>query len=368
MLLGRYGMTNNYYGGIYSEKKVLVTGHTGFKGSWLTILLNELGAKVCGYALPPDTDPSMFSALNLANTIDESIFGDILDYKKLSDNLLKFQPDIVFHLAAQPLVRHSYKEPILTYNTNVMGTLNVLEAARKCGSVKAFINVTTDKCYENLEEENYFYKESDRLGGYDIYSSSKACSEILTSSYRRSFLSKAGFSLASARAGNVIGGGDWSEDRLIPDCVRAIVRGKNVLIRNPHAVRPWQHVLEPLHGYLLLGAKLLTGNRKYADCFNFGPKKNSCFSVIEIANMVVSGFEKGKVGVVDDKDKPHEASILLLDSQKAKDWLGFENSLSIEESVKCTVDWYRHFYFEECDMLSFTKKQVHSFLEQKFSE
>lgn len=361
-------MTNSYYDGAYFGKKIFVTGHTGFKGSWLSILLNELGAKVCGYALPPSTDPSMFSSLSLADTMDESVLGDILDYKKLSGVLLEFQPDIVFHLAAQPLVRRSYKEPILTYNTNVIGTLNVLEAARKCGSVKAFVNVTTDKCYENLEKENYFYKESDRLGGYDLYSSSKACSEILTSSYRRSFLNKDGFSLASARAGNVIGGGDWSEDRLIPDCIRAIVQEKNVLIRNPRAVRPWQHVWEPLHGYLLLGAKLLIGNRKYADCFNFGPKKDSCFSVIEIANMIVSMFKQGEVEVVDDKDKPHEASILQLDSQKAKDLLGFENSLSTEESVKYTVDWYRHFYFEKCDMLSFTKEQIHSFLKQKFSE
>ena len=247
---------------IYKNKRVFITGHTGFKSSWLSIWFASLGAQVCGYSLEPDTYPSMFKKLEIYNNISRSVIGDILDNSALEKAISKFKPEIIFHLAAQPLVRLSYKEPLLTYKTNVIGTLNVLEAARKCPSVKAFVNITTDKCYENIEQEKY-YKEDDPLGGYDMYSSSKGCVEIMSSSYRRSFLQEDGsMLLATARAGNVIGGGDWALDRIIPDCIRAVHDNRNIEIRNPIAVRPWQHVLEPLSGYLLLGEKLLNGEKE----------------------------------------------------------------------------------------------------------
>ena len=228
---------------IYKNKKVFLTGHTGFKGSWLSLWLVSLGAKVCGYSLSPNTNPSMFEELKISEKIEKSIIADILDEQKLNAAMSDFQPDIVFHLAAQPLVRLSYSEPKMTYETNVIGTLNVLEAARKCKSVKAFVNVTTDKCYENKEVKKG-YKEDEPMGGYDMYSSSKGCVEIMSSSYRRSFLqAESGYAMACARAGNVIGGGDWALDRLIPDCIRSINKGIDIEIRNPTAVRPWQHVL-----------------------------------------------------------------------------------------------------------------------------
>ena len=272
------------FNNIYKNKKVFLTGHTGFKGSWLALWLTRLGAEVCGYSLSPNTNPSMFQKLDIGNKISKSIIGDILDSEKLEKAISDFQPEIMFHLAAQPLVRLSYSEPLLTYQTNVIGTLNVLEAARKCSSVKAFVNVTTDKCYENKEIQRG-YREDDPMGGYDMYSSSKGCVEIMSSSYRRSFL-KDGYAMATARAGNVIGGGDWALDRLIPDCIRGINDGIDIEIRNPVAVRPWQHVLEPLSGYLLLGQKLLEDGQKYADGFNFGPNEESVLTVAEVAKKV----------------------------------------------------------------------------------
>ena len=250
----------------YNGKRVLITGHSGFKGGWLTVWLQNLGAQICGYSLPPNTHPALFEAIQVQSGI-KNVFGDILDREKLNQTFQDFQPEIVFHLAAQPLVRLSYAEPVLTYETNVIGTLNVLEAARKCGSVKGFVNVTTDKCYENKEIARG-YREDEPMGGYDMYSSSKGCVEILSSSYRRSFLQN-GYALATARAGNVIGGGDWAADRLIPDCVRNIEKGLEIEIRHPMSTRPWQHVLEPLSGYLLLGHLLYTQGNKYAECFNF---------------------------------------------------------------------------------------------------
>src|SRR5574344_944833 len=241
---------------LYKNKKVLVTGITGFKGSWLSLWLKSLGAEVFGYALEPNTNASMFDKLDINDKV-KVVFGDILDRENLEKVFKEFKPEIVFHLAAQPLVRLSYAEPVLTYETNVIGTLNVLEAARKCNSVEVFVNITTDKCYENIEK-NYAYKETDAMGGYDMYSSSKGCVELMSASYRRAFL-KDGFALACARAGNVIGGGDWAVDRLVQDCIRTIKENKKIEIRNPIAIRPWQYVLEPLCGYLMLGEKLLQG-------------------------------------------------------------------------------------------------------------
>lgn len=345
----------------YKNKKVLITGHTGFKGSWLTLWLNNLGAEVIGYSLPPNTEPSMFNSLNLQEKCI-NIFGDIRDREHLNSIFTQYKPDMVFHLAAQPLVRLSYFEPLHTYEINVIGTLNVLEAARSCSSIKAFVNVTTDKCYEN-KELNYAYKEDDKLGGYDIYSSSKACSEILTASYRSSFLQNGNsFALASARAGNVIGGGDWSMDRLVPDCIRFINENKPVELRNPHAIRPWQHVLEPLGAYLLLAQKLFLHGTKYSQGFNFGPDEKSVLTVADVAQKVVQNYGKGEV-IFNKKDNLHEANLLMLDISKAKEYLSWSPIYSADESIKFTVDWYKRFYNNE-KMLDFTLSQIEQYQEK----
>ena len=343
----------------YQNKRVLVTGHTGFKGGWLTLWLKELGAQVCGYSLPPNTTPSLFEAVHVADGIT-SVFGDLSDAALLNKTFQDFQPEIVFHLAAQPIVRLSYAEPVLTYQTNVMGTLNVLEAARKCSSVKAFVNVTTDKCYENKEVARG-YKEDEPMGGYDMYSSSKGCVEILSSSYRSSFLQESGYALATARAGNVIGGGDWALDRLIPDCVRSIEAGKEIEIRNPHATRPWQHVLEPLSGYLLLGHLLDTQGKKYAEGFNFGPNEESVLTVADVAQQVVKNYGKGSVKV-HKKDNLHEANLLMLNIEKAEKVLGWVPTYTAQEAIAKTAIWYQRFYKGE-DMRAFTLEQIHNYQE-----
>lgn len=343
------------FNNIYKGKRVFLTGHTGFKGSWLSLWLTKMGAMVCGYSLAPNTTPSMFNELQIEKRIEKSIIGDLLDEKLLEKSMNEFQPDIVFHLAAQPLVRLSYSEPVMTYKTNVIGSLNVLEAARKCSSVKAFVNVTTDKCYEN-KEINRGYREDEPMGGYDMYSSSKGCVEILSSSFRRSFL-KDGYAMATARAGNVIGGGDWALDRLIPDCVRSINNDIDIEIRNPIAVRPWQHVLEPLSGYLLLGQKLLEDGQKYADGFNFGPNEDSVLTVAEVSKMVTEFYENGKV-VVGEASPLHEAGLLMLNIEKAKEVLNWTPTLSAKEAIKNTVDWYKKFYAQKDDMYEYTMEQI----------
>ncbi len=348
------------FNNIYKGKKVFLTGHTGFKGSWLALWLTRLGAEVCGYALEPNTTPSLFKELEIQNRITKSIIGDILDTEKLERAMLDFEPDIVFHLAAQPLVRLSYSEPVMTYKTNVIGTLNVLEAARKCLSVKAFVNVTTDKCYEN-KEINRGYREDEPMGGYDMYSSSKGCVEIMSSSYRRSFL-KDGYALATARAGNVIGGGDWALDRLIPDCIRGINEGIDIEIRNPVAVRPWQHVLEPLSGYLLLGQKLLDEGKQYADGFNFGPNEDSVLTVAEVAKKVTEFYGKGNV-VVGEKSPLHEAGLLMLNIEKAEKILGWTPAYNADKAIKETVEWYKHFYEKDTDMYEYTIEQIKNYEE-----
>ena len=344
---------------IYKNKKVFITGHTGFKGSWLSLWLKKLGANVCGYSLEPDTKPSMFATLDIKNRLDKSITGNILDKDLLEKTINEFKPDIVFHLAAQPLVRRSYKEPFLTYNTNVIGTLNVLEAAKKCESVTAFVNITTDKCYEN-KNQNEGYRETDALGGYDMYSSSKACAEILSSSFRRSFLNENGYLLATARAGNVIGGGDWAEDRLIPDCIRSIKNGKKIEIRNPYATRPWQHVLEPLSGYLLLGSKLLENKQEYASSFNFGPEEESVHSVYDVVNKVIQSYKKGEV-VVNRKDNLHEANLLSLNIDKAKEVLGWYPAYNYKKAIEETVNWYKKFYENNQDMYKYSISQIEEY-------
>lgn len=346
----------------YKNKRVLVTGHTGFKGGWLALWLKKMGAEICGYSLAPHTNPSLFDALNLDSEIN-SVIGDILDKKTLQKTFDDFRPEIVFHLAAQPIVRLSYTEPVLTYETNVIGTLNVLEAARKCGTVKAFVNITTDKCYENKEVvEGYI--ETDPMGGHDMYSSSKGCVEILSSSYRRSFL-KDGYALATARAGNVIGGGDWAADRLLPDCIRFANENRQIEIRNPVAVRPWQHVLEPLSGYLLLGEKLLQNKELYADGFNFGPNEDSVLTVAEVVQAFIKHFGKGEV-IVHKKDDLHEANLLMLNIEKAEKVLNWKPALSAHEAIKDTVDWYKAFYDKE-SMLDFTLKQIKKYEDKRKS-
>lgn len=343
---------------IYKNRKVLITGASGFKGSWLSLWLMTLGADVLGYSLEPDTKPSMFRVLKLDKKI-KTVYGNILDKDKLQKTFKDFAPEIVFHLAAQPLVRLSYFEPVLTYETNVIGTLNVLMAAKNCDSVKAFVNVTTDKCYEN-KECNVPYKEDDPMGGYDMYSSSKGCVEIMSSSFRRSFLNTNElFSMATARSGNVIGGGDWAQDRLVPDCIKAINNNSSIEIRNPSAVRPWQYVLEPLSGYLLLGQKLFEYGEKYAQGFNFGPLQDSVLTVADVAKRIVELYGKGEV-IVGEKSPLHEAELLMLDIDKARKILGWSPCYSSDMAIESTVEWYKRFYDEE-NMFDFTMNQIEEY-------
>lgn len=334
------------FGTIYRSKKVLLTGHTGFKGSWLVFWLQQLGAEVCGVALPAPTNPSHWNLLNLDI---HSEIADIRDFQTLEKIFSQFQPEIVFHLAAQPLVRASYRDPVETWSTNVMGTLNVVEACRKTESVRAVINVTSDKCYENREWERG-YREDDAMGGYDPYSASKGCSELLTASYRNSYFNNGDFGrkhqtlLASCRAGNVIGGGDWAEDRLVPDIMRSAAAGKPVEIRNPYATRPWQHVLEPLGGYLLVGQRLLEGKPEFASAWNFGPADDADLSVREVVERIQSHWSQIETRMAPDENAPHEANLLKLDCAKARDQLGWHPVWDAAKTFEKTVNWYREFY------------------------
>lgn len=336
------------FNNIYKGKKVLITGHTGFKGSWLSLWLIKLGADVIGYALEPPTKPSHFELLNL-NMI--SIIGDIRDRDKLNSIIKTYKPDIVFHLSAQPLVRYSYINPLETFEINVMGTINLFEACRNTESVKAIVNVTSDKCYEN-KEWIWGYRENDPLGGYDPYSASKACAELVTISYRNSFFNpedygkKHNILLASVRSGNVIGGGDWGRDRLIPDIVRAITKNKKLYIRNPKATRPWQHVLEPLSGYLMLGQKLLEGRKEFADAWNFGPSDEGHINVETVVKSVKKRWNKFEYGIDSMSDNLHEAGLLKLDCSKAYTLLHWKPVWSFEKALDLTVRWYRGYYEE----------------------
>lgn len=345
----------------YKNKKVLITGHTGFKGSWLALWLSYLGAEVLGYALKQE-EISLYNQSNISSFCNSKI-GDIRDFESLKKAFNSFKPEIVFHLAAQPLVRLSYSQPIETYQTNVIGTLNVLQAARECESVKSFVNITTDKCYENKEIKRG-YDEDDPMGGYDMYSSSKGCVEIMSSSFRRSFLQN-GYAMATARAGNVIGGGDWAQDRLIPDCIKSLAKGETIEIRHPEATRPWQHVLEPLRGYMILGEKLFSCGQKYAQGYNFGPNENSILCVGDIVKKTINYWGQGKVKI-NKKDSLHEATLLMLNPQKAKTQLGWQCVLDIEQTVSATVEWYKNFY-SNCNMEEFSLLQIKKY-EKKCSE
>lgn len=344
---------------MYNGKRVLVTGHTGFKGSWLLIWLKSLGAEVIGYSLEPHTEPSMFKVCKLESKVI-SIIGDIRDYSKLHKVIEEYKPDIIFHLAAQALVRHSYKEPIETYETNIMGTVNLLEAAKGSESVKSVVVITTDKCYEN-KEWVYGYRETDPMGGYDPYSSSKGCAELIVSSYRNSFYREKGIALSSVRAGNVIGGGDWSEDRLIPDFIRSVLKDESISVRNPLATRPWQHVLEPLSGYLQLGALMLKDIKNYSSGWNFGPRDTDVISVTEVLNHCINTLGKGSINI-EKGDFLHEANLLKLDISKASNYLRWSPVYNVEECVEKTMSWYKKYYeLGKEDMYTYTLKQIEEY-------
>ena len=344
----------------WQGKRVLLTGHTGFKGSWLSLWLQSMGAQVVGYALAPPTNPSLFEVAEVGNGMT-SIIGDIRDLERLRKVFVEHRPEIVIHMAAQPLVRYSYVEPVETYSTNVMGTVNLLEAVRSTDSVKAVVNVTSDKCYENREWV-WGYRENEAMGGYDPYSNSKGCAELVTAAYRNSYFHPEqykthGVAIASGRAGNVIGGGDWAGDRLIPDIMRAISQGKPVNIRNPHAIRPWQHVLEPLSGYILLAQKLYEEGAAYAEGWNFGPNDEDAKPVQWIVEKLTEAWGEGASWVLDGGDHPHEAHYLKLDCSKAKARLDWHPRWHLDETLDKIVNWHKY-YQQGADMKAVTLAQI----------
>ena len=357
------------FNGIYSGKKVFITGHTGFKGSWLSLWLSLLGADVTGFSLEPETKPNHFSLIDIKM---RSITGDIRHKKALQDAVDTCEPDIVFHLAAQPLVRKSYNIPHETLETNIMGTVNLLEACRNSKSIKAIINITSDKCYENKDLQ-WSFNENDPMGGFDPYSTSKGCAELITSSYRNSFFNISDYGikhhtlLASCRAGNVIGGGDWSEDRLIPDIIRYASKNEIINIRNPHAVRPWQHVLEPLSGYLLLGQRLLEGKRGYAEAWNFGPGHGNDISVKEVASTAKLFWSniRFKDKTIPLNKQPHESAYLKLDCSKANGKLNWTEVWDTTTAIEKTIKWYKLFYGKK--EVS-TKKDISDYVENAYNK
>jgi CDP-glucose 4,6-dehydratase len=349
--------------GFWKNKKVLVTGHTGFKGSWLSLWLQSLGANVIGYALAPPSNPSMFEVANVAEGMI-SLEGDVRNTEQVQAAVEQYQPEIVIHMAAQALVRYSYQNPVETYATNVMGTVNVLEAVRQISSVKAVVIITSDKCYENREWV-WGYREDEAMGGYDPYSNSKGCAELVTSAYRQSFFNTAGrtVAVASARAGNVIGGGDWAADRLIPDMVRAVTEGRSVKIRHPYAVRPWQHVLEPLSGYLLLAEKLYEQGSGYAESWNFGPSEDDAKPVQWIVEHFTTLWDDEASWELDRSEHPHEAHYLKLDCSKARMRLHWKPRWAFSQSLENITAWYKA-HREGKDMRDFSLKQIAAYQEQ----
>jgi CDP-glucose 4,6-dehydratase len=345
--------------GFWQGKRVLLTGHTGFKGSWLALWLQAAGARVHGLALAPSTQPNLFSLARVGDGM-HSVEGDIRDFPTVQGVVEDVRPEIIVHMAAQPLVRHSYAHPLETYATNVMGTAHVLEAARQSESTRVVVNVTTDKCYENREWV-WGYREDEAMGGFDPYSSSKACAELVTSAYRRSFLAQAGIALASARAGNVIGGGDWAEDRLVPDILRAFEASLPVTIRNPGSIRPWQHVLEPLSGYMLLAERLWGDPKRFAGAWNFGPRDDDARPVSWMVDRLASRWGNGASWRLDERPQPHEAAYLKLDISKARAALGWIPRWSLESALDRIVDWHQAYLRGE-DLRKACLQQIEAFI------
>jgi CDP-glucose 4,6-dehydratase len=332
----------------WKNKRVYLTGHTGFKGSWLSLWLQNMGAIIKGFSLAPCTTPNLFEVANVAEGMESEI-GDIRNLELVSESILAFDPDILIHMAAQPLVRLSYIEPVATYATNVMGTIHVLEAARKCKNLRSIVSITTDKCYEN-KEWPWGYRENEAMGGHDPYSSSKGCCELLIASYRNSFFNtNESPSLASVRAGNVIGGGDWSDDRLIPDILKAFEISEPVVVRNPLSTRPWQHVLEPLSGYMVLAEQLYTQGKIFSGAWNFGPKDEDCQSVEWILNRMINTWGEGATWQLDTNNNPHEAGYLKLDCSKAAQELKWTPQWNLQFTLKSIVDWHKA-WLENTDM------------------
>ncbi len=336
-------------------KRVLMTGHTGFKGSWLSLWLQSMGATLRGIALQPPTEPALFAVARVAEGMEHNIV-DIRNFAAVQSQMDEFKPEIVIHMAAQPLVRLSYSHPVETYATNVMGTVHLLEAARHAGTVKAIVNITTDKCYENREWV-WTYREDEPMGGHDPYSNSKGCAELVSSAYRRSFLQEAGIAMATARAGNVIGGGDWALDRLVPDILRALEKGESALIRNPHAIRPWQHVLEPLSGYLLLAERLFTYGQLDAEGWNFGPIDEDARTVQWIVEHLCKNWGGGATWTLQPGDHPHEASFLKLDVSKARQRLEWTPRWTLETALKHITEWHQA-WLKGQDMRTFCLCQI----------
>lgn len=347
----------------WKDKRVLITGHTGFKGAWLCLWLQSRGARVIGYALSPPTEPSLFEIAHVADGMT-SLTGDVRDLDQLTRAVKEHHPEVIFHMAAQSLVRESYRDPVTTYATNVMGMVNILEATRQTGAVRVVLGVTSDKCYEN-QEWVWGYRENDSMGGYDPYSNSKGCAELVASAYRNSYFNPAAFSkhntaVATARAGNVIGGGDWANDRLIPDIIRALISGNPAIIRNPDAIRPWQHVMGPLHGYLLLAEKLWTEGAAYCEAWNFGPEDADAQPVSRIADQLTTMWSNGATWTCSGGDHPHEAHYLKLDISKARLRLGWKPLWGLELALQSIVEWYQAYQAHQ-DMRSVTLAQINSF-------
>lgn len=350
---------DNSFLNFYRGKRVFITGHTGFKGAWMADWLSRLGAVVTGYSLPPETRPNLFSMIRPQLRL-RHFEGDVGDRSRMSKIIRQARPEIVFHLAAQALVRRSYGDPVETYRTNVMGTAHLIDSIRSVESVRSVVIVTSDKCYENVGW-NYGYRETDALGGYDPYSSSKACAELVTSSFRRSFFGKR-VGLASARAGNVIGGGDWSMDRIVPDCVRSFSKGRPVLVRNPGATRPWQHVLDPLAGYLLLGRRLFEKPLEFARGWNFGPEHSGSLSVLQLVQKLAKEWGKAEFRL-DTKRHPHEAAQLRLDISQSRSLLGWRPVWNAGKAIEATVEWYKAYLLGKNHVVNVMNRQFDDFQE-----
>lgn len=370
MRLGRFGhkvsspVFANVTPAFWSGKRVFLTGHTGFKGGWLSLWLSSMGAKVTGYALAPNTSPSFFEAAQVNRDLEKSHIADIRDLKKLQKTMVDSKPEIVIHMAAQPLVRSSYVNPVETYATNVMGTVNILESIRSLACVRAAIIVTTDKCYEN-QERAAGYCEDEPMGGYDPYSSSKGCAELVTSAYRQSYFSSEKFNqhrvaIASARAGNVIGGGDWSKDRLIPDAIKAFEAGEALIIRNPLATRPWQHVLEPLSGYLVLAQALYQDGTNFAGAWNFGPNDEDAKPVKEVINLFIKKWHSAGSWEQDQTEQPYEAHFLKLNCSKARKHLNWAPKWNLEQAIDKITQWHSA-HCEQFNMHEFSLQQIISY-------